>query len=71
MQSGTPLFYLQQFGGWESPEMVQRYAHLSADHLAPYAERLSALRVVEPAVNGTNSSQAQKSEGLARMQALE
>ena len=22
--------------GWESPEMVRRYAHLSADHLAPY-----------------------------------
>jgi hypothetical protein len=27
--------------------MVRRYAHLAADHLAPYAERLSALRAVE------------------------
>lgn len=30
-------------GGWQSAEMVRRYAHLSADHLAPYAERLCAL----------------------------
>lgn len=31
-------------GGWESPEMVRRYADLAADHLAPYAERLGSLR---------------------------
>ena len=29
--------------GWESVEMVRRYAHLAADHLAPFADRLSAL----------------------------
>jgi len=34
VQNGTPLFALQELGGWESPEMVRRYAHLSADHLA-------------------------------------
>ena len=44
VQSGTPLFALQEMGGWESPEMVRRYAHLAADHLAPYAQRLCALR---------------------------
>ena len=38
IQSGTPLFALQELGGWESSEMVRRYAHLAADHLAPYAE---------------------------------
>lgn len=38
IQSGTPLFALQELGGWESAEMVRRYAHLAADHLAPYAE---------------------------------
>jgi hypothetical protein len=27
--------------------MVRRYAHLAADHLAPYAERLCAARAVE------------------------
>ena len=40
VQNGTPMFALQEMGGWESPEMVRRYAHLAADHLAPYAERL-------------------------------
>ena len=47
VQQGTPLFALQELGGWESSEMVRRYAHLAAEHLAPYAERLSALRVAE------------------------
>ena len=46
VQNGTPLFALQELGGWESPEMVRRYAHLAADHLAPYAERLCAGRAV-------------------------
>ena len=44
MQNGTPLFALQELGGWASTEMVRRYAHLAADHLAPYAERLGTLR---------------------------
>ena len=35
VQNGTPLFALQELGGWESAEMVRRYAHLAADHLAP------------------------------------
>ena len=28
VQNGTPLFALQELGGWESAEMVRRYAHL-------------------------------------------
>ena len=44
--------------GWASTEMVRRYAHLAADHLAPYAERLGALRVVTDASDGTNTAQA-------------
>ena len=44
VQTGTPLFALQELGGWESSEMVRRYAHLAADHLAPYAEGLKPLR---------------------------
>ena len=59
VQGGTPLFALQELGGWESPEMVRRYAHLAADHLAPYAERLGALRAVdEVADDGTFTAQA-------------
>ena len=55
---GTPLFVLQEMGGWASAEMVRRYAHLAADHLAPYAERLGGLRDGELAIHGTNPSQA-------------
>ena len=53
VQNGTPLFALQELGGWESPEMVRRYAHFSAEHLTPYADRLCALRVVEGPDDGT------------------
>lgn len=40
-QAGTPMFALQQLGGWKSPRMLQRYAHLGAHHLAAYAEKMS------------------------------
>jgi integrase len=60
VQNGTPLYALQELGGWESPEMVRRYAHLSAEHLAPYADRLCASReVAEPVgrAHGTFTAQ--------------
>jgi integrase len=41
VQAGTPLHVLQELGGWESVEMLRRYAHLSTDHLATYVERMS------------------------------
>ena len=41
VQAGTPLYALQELGGWESPEMVQKYAHLSSEHLAAYVDRVS------------------------------
>jgi integrase len=58
VQSGTPLHVLQELGAWESAEMVRRYAHLNAEHLAPYADRLCTLRVVEGEADGTNTAQA-------------
>lgn len=45
-QDGTPLHALQELGGWESSEMVRRYAHLSVVHLADYVNRRQALRDV-------------------------
>ena len=44
VQAGTPLHVLQELGGWASPEMVQRYAHLSAAHLADYANNIGGPR---------------------------
>ena len=39
--AGTPLSVLQELGGWHSAAMVQRYAHLSPQHLAAAAENVS------------------------------
>ncbi len=41
VQAGTPLNILQELGGWESVEMVRRYAHLSGEHLEQYAENVN------------------------------
>lgn len=64
-QQGTPLHVLQELGGWESPEMVRRYAHLAAEHLAPYADRLCALRVVDESGDGTITAQTVNEKGPA------
>lgn len=39
--AGTPLSVLQELGGWHSAAMVQKYAHLSPEHLAAAAERVN------------------------------
>ncbi|WP_345725795.1 site-specific integrase [Providencia rettgeri] len=43
VQSGVPLSVLQEMGGWESIEMVLRYAHLAPDHLAEHAKQIDAV----------------------------
>ena len=49
VQAGTPLHVLQELGGWESVEMVRRYAHLSSEHLAEYVNKMSdTLRELKP-----------------------
>ena len=37
IQRGTPLMVLKELGGWETIEMVQKYAHLAPSHLADHA----------------------------------
>ena len=44
VQQGTPLQVLQELGGWSDYSMVFRYAHLSVEHLAKYADSLSKSR---------------------------
>jgi integrase len=39
-QGGTPMHVLQKLGGWQTPAMVQRYAHLGMDDLKRYAEQV-------------------------------
>jgi integrase len=67
VQNGTPAFALQELGGWESAEMVRRYAHLSAEHLAPYAANLRPLPPLgQPDSGGTNAAQPSKKEKQPR-----
>jgi integrase len=39
--AGTPMHILQELGGWSTPSMVQRYAHLSQSHLIEQAQRIA------------------------------
>ena len=60
-QRGTPLHVLQELGGWSSAAMVQRYAHLSTEHLSAYVENTA----VQPYKGrDTNLSQRKINEGL-------
>lgn len=43
-QSGTPLYILQELGGWESIDMVQKYAHFNAEHLREYIDSSSMIK---------------------------
>lgn len=43
IQAGVPLSALQEMGGWESIEMVQRYAHLAPNHLTEHARQIDAI----------------------------
>ncbi|MET4889204.1 integrase, partial [Morganella morganii subsp. sibonii] len=45
---------LQEMGGWESIEMVQRYAHLAPNHLVEHARRIDEAM----GINGTNMARA-------------
>ncbi len=55
VQQGTPLHALQEMGGWSDYKMVRRYAHLSVEHLAEYANGL-----VSPEIISTNLAQSNK-----------
>jgi integrase len=37
MQAGAPAYAIHSLGGWASPKMVERYAHLSPERLKQYA----------------------------------
>jgi integrase len=53
VQNGTPLYDLQEMGGWKSESMVRRYAHLAPANLAKHAE------VITPLLEGTNLAQSE------------
>ena len=59
VQNGTPLYELQEMGGWKSASMVRRYAHLAPANLAKHAQ------VVGKLLEGTNLAQP-KAEQVGR-----
>jgi integrase len=54
VQNGTPLYDLQEMGGWKSAEMVRRYAHLAPAQMAKHAEIIGTI------LNDTNTSQGDR-----------
>ena len=58
-QSGTPMHVLQKLGGWQTPAMVQRYAHLGMDDLKRYAEQVR----MQESQNGYDLATSQKENG--------
>lgn len=43
VQAGVPISVLQEMGGWESIEMVRRYAHLAPNHLTEHAKQIDTI----------------------------
>lgn len=60
VQAGVPLTALQEMGGWESIEMVRRYAHLAPSHLTEHARKIDSLL----SVDDTNTTQGENQAGL-------
>lgn len=47
VMNGTPLVVLQELGGWSSPEMVRRYAHVARSHAAQFAGNAKPVDIAE------------------------
>lgn len=60
IQAGVPLSALQEMGGWESIEMVRRYAHLATNHLTEHAREIDSLL----GENDTNTTQRDNQAGV-------
>jgi integrase len=62
VQHGTPLYDLQEMGGWKSAEMVRRYAHLAPPQMARHAAIIVSL------LHDTNASQRRPADVQERGQ---
>lgn len=64
MQSGTPLFALQELAGWETERMARRYAHLAADHLAAYVGSVGLSDHSGPDIDGAVARSDEKQDSV-------
>jgi integrase len=60
IQSGVLLSVLQEMGGWESIEMVRRYAQLAPNHLTVHARKIDEIF----GLKDTNTTQGENQAGL-------
>jgi integrase len=58
VQAGTSIRELQELGGWESVEMVRRYAHLAPEHLAKAAARIIPIGTKTATAEGRKQASA-------------
>lgn len=70
VQSGTPLLVLKELGGWETIEMVQKYAHLNAGHLLEFANQVkfssnALLDPLQPAANAEDLAESRENKKVA------
>ena len=67
VMEAVDLYTVQRAGGWKTQAMVQRYAHLSPDHMRAAVERLakapSRTESVTKSVTGASSAQAGRNVG--------
>ena len=61
--AGEDLYTIQRAGGWKTAIMVQRYAHLSPDHMRAALERLVARGTGTQ--TGTGGFQGNPRDGLS------
>lgn len=54
VQNGTPLYAVQEMGGWKSVQMVQRYAHLSPANLAHHAHTIDRVMAHDTIASQSN-----------------
>jgi len=71
VQKDMPLYALQELGGGKVRRMVRRYVHLTAEHVAPYAERLGEAQVRRSEFMAQIRHSARNEKAPASLQALE
>jgi integrase len=63
--AGVDLYTVQRAGGWKTQTMVQRYAHLSPDHIRAAVERLAQA----PSASGTGTKTGTRETGEKQREA--
>jgi integrase len=66
IQNGTPIYDLQEMGGWKSGEMVRRYAHLGPAQMSRHADVIG--RILKATILTQTDGASEQEEGQAKSQ---